>query len=50
MNVFVNTKNFPDDPEALALKQFAEHSLQDALPRLEEIELQTLRRLRNEEI
>ena len=49
MNVFVNTKPYPEDPEAQSIALLADGLLQESLPKLEEIELQVLMRLRNEE-
>lgn len=50
MNVYVNTKAYPDDPEAMGLNLLTESVLQESLPLLEETELQVLADLRNEEL
>ena len=48
-NIYVNTRPYPDEPEARSLERTAEAALQECLPTLEEIELRVLMDLRNEE-
>ena len=48
-NIYVNTRAYPDEPEARSLERTAEAALQECLPTLEEIELRVLMDLRNEE-
>ena len=48
-NVFVNTKPYADDGEAQGLSAAAKALLQEALPKLEDVELQVLLALQEEE-
>lgn len=49
LNVYVNTKPYPADPEAVGLNALTESMLREHLPVLEDLELQILMDLRNEE-
>ncbi len=49
-NVYINTKPYPEDPEAQGLNRLTESLLQESLETLEGIELRVLMDLRNEEV
>lgn len=49
-NIFVNTKSYADDEEAQGLNAAAKALMQDALPKLEDVELQVLLALQGEEV
>lgn len=49
-NVYINTRPYPEDPEAQGLNRLTESLLQESLETLEGIELRVLMDLRNEEI